>query len=145
MFDYYNLPSEAEAKAEELFHRMAALAETCNNRADFETKLASSPLNDEYNALFSEFAPYVKPSEGTPTKESQAKQMAAGQARSVAKSQARNRLKGAFINLLPDSVSRWFIYGIHNIPVISKIITARNTAEMISKRKDKHSFDKNDV
>ena len=48
-------------KIEDLFKRISELGESCSDATDFETKFASSPLNQEYNDLFIEIGSKFKP------------------------------------------------------------------------------------
>ena len=58
----YNITDETIIrKIDDLFSKINELGETCTDQADFETKFASSPLNQEYISLFTEVA-----SSGTP-------------------------------------------------------------------------------
>ena len=52
----YELTPEAEAKVANLFKDIEALGKSCKDSADFEAKLAASPLNQQYIALFTEIA-----------------------------------------------------------------------------------------
>ena len=46
-------------KIDNLFNRINELGETCSDSMDFETKLASSPLNQEYIDLFTELSKFA--------------------------------------------------------------------------------------
>jgi len=47
---------ELKEKIDELFARIEAFAENCGDIADFESKFATSELNQEYTSLFTEIA-----------------------------------------------------------------------------------------
>ncbi len=56
-FNAYNIEdAEIKRKIEDLFVRIRELGESSKDNGDFETKLASSPLNTEYINLFTEVA-----------------------------------------------------------------------------------------
>lgn len=48
-------------KIEDLFNKINELGEICNDSVEFETKFASSPLNQEYISLFTEVAASCTP------------------------------------------------------------------------------------
>ena len=56
----YELTPEAEAKITDLFKEIEALGKSCKDSADFEAKLAASPLNQKYISLFTELAQTCK-------------------------------------------------------------------------------------
>ena len=60
---YYIEDESIKNKIEDLFVRIRELGETAKDNGDFETKLASSPLNNEYIELFTEVATKCKPKE----------------------------------------------------------------------------------
>lgn len=56
-FTAYNIKDEKLiAKIDELFARIEEFGKTCSDYMDFETKFATSPLNQEYIAMFTEVA-----------------------------------------------------------------------------------------
>lgn len=121
LYDNFNLPPQAKAEAEEVFDGMRRLADESQDQADFEKRLAVSPLNSQYCALFSRFAKYVKLPEGVPTQSAMVKGVVSGAARSSVKSIATNRARSILINALPDEVADWLIYRWNNVTVIRKI------------------------
>lgn len=135
LYDYFELPPNAKEEAEQVFDGMRKLAEECKDQAEFEQRLAASPLTKQYNDLFTKFAKYVKMPEGVPTQSDVAKTIVADTAKSSAKSIVTNKAKGAIINALPDEVSNWFIYRWHNIPILSEIRTFFNIKHWFSKKK----------
>ena len=139
LLEHYNLPKEAQEKTDNLFERITAFGQECEDQADFETKFLSSPLNNEYVNLFSEFASYVKLPEGTPTVEQQQKQNAKDHAQSVAKHQIERGIKGAIVRRLPKPLYDWYIYGIYNIPILGRLVSAKNTADSLGRRKKRNS------
>ena len=56
----YELTKEAETKIADLFKEIEALGKSCKDSADFEAKLAASPLNQQYINLFTELAQSCK-------------------------------------------------------------------------------------
>jgi hypothetical protein len=57
VYNAYNITdSSIKNKVEDLFNRINAFGETCSDVMDFETKFASSELNQEYINLFTEIA-----------------------------------------------------------------------------------------
>ena len=57
----YELTSELKEKTDNLFKKIEELGKSCNDVMDFEIKFTSSPLNIEYNNLFTEIATTCKP------------------------------------------------------------------------------------
>ncbi|MDR2010261.1 MAG: hypothetical protein LBQ22_07250 [Bacteroidales bacterium] len=133
--EYYNLPQDALQKTDNLFERITQFGQQFEDPADFETKFMASPLNNEYVNLFSEFALYVKTPEGTLTVEEQRKVVAKENAESVAKHQIERGIKGAIVRRLPKPLYDWYIYGIYNIPVLGRLVSAKNTVESFSGKK----------
>ena len=133
LHDHYNLPAGAQAKVDGLFRRMEELGATCRDQAEFETKLTASPLNDEYMALFTEFAPYVKTPDNVPTNEEYVGNVAKGHAKSIAENRLENSVKGAIVNALPNEITDWKTYGIYNIPIIGDIVSAFNKVHFIKR------------
>ena len=121
LFNYYNLTSDAEKKADNLFSRIEQFGEGCEDAADFENKFSVSPLNMEYMNLFTEFAEFVKTPEGTLTVEEQQKETAKTVAESAVKSQVELEVKKQIINALPDEVTDLYVYGIYKIWVTSPV------------------------
>ena len=48
----YELSNEFDKEIEELFKKIYKFGESCTDAMDFESKFATSPLNEEYNNLF---------------------------------------------------------------------------------------------
>ncbi|MDH6356999.1 hypothetical protein [Parabacteroides sp. PF5-9] len=134
---HYNLPEDAERKVAELFARIERFGQTCCDQADFEKQFLISELNQIYTNFFTEFAPYVKTPEGTITVEEQQQQAANELAESVVKSQAKRTVKSAFVQMLPRPLYDWYIYGIYNIPILGRILGAKNNIEQIKRLKKK--------
>lgn len=133
LYAYYNLPKGARQKAEDVFARLEQFGQTCLDQADFEKQLPKLKLNEDYNNLFAEFAPYVKIPEGTMTVEEQQQNAAKELGESVVKSQAKRTVKSAFVRMLPKPLYDWYIYGIYNIPILGRIVGAKNNLEQIKR------------
>ncbi len=56
----YELTDIYKKKVDYLFKKINELGETATDAMDFETKFSSSPLNKEYNDLFTEIATNLK-------------------------------------------------------------------------------------
>ena len=69
---YYIDNNEIDNKIEDLFKRIEEFASTCSDIQDFETKFATSPLNQEYTNIFTEVATKcpLKITEDNPIQES---------------------------------------------------------------------------
>ena len=133
LYNYFDLPPQAQAQAEQVFDGMRQLANECSDQGQFEQRLAASPLSKQYTDLFTKFAKYVKLPEGTPTKGDVVKGIVADTAASSAKPFVRDRARRARINALPDEISNWLIYRWHNIPVLGEIRTFFNFKHSITR------------
>ena len=73
IFNVYEVKDKALLKEiDDLFARMTELGKSCNDVMEFETKLANSPLNQEYIDLFtkiSQSSKYILKEQPTETKE----------------------------------------------------------------------------
>ncbi|MBR5669912.1 hypothetical protein IKX12_02420 [Candidatus Saccharibacteria bacterium] len=56
----YELTADAKKKVDSLFKEIEAFGASCKDSIDFETKFATSPLNQKYTALFTEIAQTCK-------------------------------------------------------------------------------------
>lgn len=130
LYDHFNLPPDAKDKAEDLFDRMAQFGLQCNGQADFEKKLLSSPLTQEYNRLFVEFAPFVIKPDDVPTKEEYAKMVAKDTTKSVVKMQIEQTARSAVFRMLPPWLQQWWVRGVYNIPILGDILSARNNTRL---------------
>ena len=50
--DYYTIPDDVKGEVDGVFARMEELGEEASDVAEFEQKLAASPVNEEYMGLF---------------------------------------------------------------------------------------------
>ena len=131
LYTHYNLPEEAQQKAEALFERMKQFGQQCRDQADFEEKFTSLTLNREYNNLFVEFTAYVKMPEGTTAPGEQLKQNMASGARSAVTHQIEMAAKGAIVKAMPDEMHRRYTRGIYDIPVLGDIASAFNRLDIV--------------
>ena len=56
IFNAYEVPANIQPKIDELFTKMEELGKSCKDSAEFESKLANSPLNAEYTQIFTDLA-----------------------------------------------------------------------------------------
>lgn len=126
--DYYNLPEEAQQRADDLFVRMDALAAECADQGQFEQQLLTTGLSEEYNQLVASCSAYAKVliDGEEKTKDEiiadQRKNTAKTAAEEAAKSQARQQVSAAITQVLPDEVNRVRLYGLRGLPIIGDII-----------------------
>ena len=125
LYDYFNLPDKRKAEAEGVFDKMRALATECPDQGVFETRLAQSPINQEYIDLFTRTSRHVKLASGTSGKRGLFTGVACNavgrSAVDIGRQQLRNRARGWLVNALPDEVSDWLIYKWYNIPILGDI------------------------
>ena len=48
LYNYFDLPPQAQAQAEQVFDGMRQLANECSDQGQFELRLAASPLSKQY-------------------------------------------------------------------------------------------------
>jgi plasmid stabilization system protein ParE len=136
LYGSYDLPPEARTKAEAVFARMEALAdEHGGDPARFEAALAAHPLTAEYNALFTEFAPYVKsPGGGTArqaVRDNTRRSVREG-AKSVARHAVGQEVRSAVYGAMPDELRRWKFGGaIYSVPILGDILNAMNRMHFV--------------
>lgn len=140
LYDYFNLPPQAKEEAERVLDGMLKLAEECKDQGEFETRLAASPLSQEYNNLFQRFAKYVKMPDGTPSQAGVIKGMAAHSAKSSVRSIVRNQARSWLINALPDEVSDWLIYKWYNVPILGEIKSFFNFKDTLRRWRGKKPY-----
>lgn len=140
LYDYFNLPPQAKEQAERVFDDMLKLAEECKDQAEFETRLASSPLTQEYNSLFQRFSKYVKMPDGMPSQTDVIKVMAANTAKTSVANIVRNKARSWLINALPDEVSDWLIYKWYNVPVLREIKSFFNIKDTLRRWRGKKPY-----
>jgi hypothetical protein len=133
LYSTYNLTEEAKKEAEAVFRKMEEFAKTCTTHAEFEERLPSSEVNQEYNNLFVKYAKYAKRPEGTPTMSEIRKQAAKDHVKSTVRHHAEVEARGAIFRMMPDNMQKWWLYGIYNVPILGNIITALNTADTIKR------------
>lgn len=128
LIDYYNLPEEAQQRADELFSRMNSLAATCADQAVFEQQLQTTGLANEYNNLLASFGEYAKimidgkeMSKEELLKE-QKRVMAKSMAEGAVKSRVRGEVSAALTQVLPKEVNEVRLYGVRGLPIIGGIL-----------------------
>lgn len=60
MFQYFEITDDIKVKIDDLFKRIEEFGKTCTDSTDFETKFASSDLNQEYINLYTEIGTKCK-------------------------------------------------------------------------------------
>ena len=114
-------------KIENLFKRINELGESCLDSTDFETKFATSPLNQEYIQLFTEIAtscPQKTIQTETRHVKSDAEYMA-GEVASEIKYQAKNATEPARRLARQEAYNQAI-----NTPILGDIIQAKQTADL---------------
>lgn len=111
------------AKIDELFGKMNDLGKECKDVGEFETKLAASPLNQEYMDLFTEIAM------GTASKQA-AGQAAASMAGGVVEGMAKNALG----NVVPTraSVRQAADDALRRTPVVGDVMGIKQQADFVA-------------
>lgn len=130
--EQYDLPEAEQARADEYFSRVERLALECADQGEFERRFGESPLAVEYNQLFSDFMNYNRSvqSFGGEMKKIQRENMKSA-AIDTAKSQAKRTMWSWFINILPNSISDWFVYRENNIPVVREVRDWKNKKDLM--------------
>ena len=130
---YYRLPQDKQIEADNLFMRMDSLAATCTDAGDFEQKLVSSGLSNEFTQMLQRFGKYAAVNGNTVQS-----QMVQGGVQTVAggimdgiarqtagpyihesggsiKHQIKNRLGEEF---LPEPIDHVRRFGLRGLPVV---------------------------
>ena len=58
--NYYLIPADMQDEVDGIFAEMEALGESCSDTAEFESRLASHPVNQKYMSLFTTLKPDPK-------------------------------------------------------------------------------------
>ena len=131
--DYYDLPAEKNEEAEDLFRKMEELADGCSDQGEFEKALLASSLQEEYVALITSCAPYVKKQDAEPDKLSSSATLATDRANTEAKIAAKRVLN----EVLPIDGYDWSEPWWYAIPVVGpllrKIAFTRNTIDQFDR------------
>ena len=121
----YNLPEKEQARVDELFTRMEALADQCADQGEFEKQFAASAMAAEYNQLLTDFASYNTATQNAMSQIS-GKDMAAEMMKDGIKSQAKRTARSVIIQAAPDEVSDVMTYGTNLIPGVSEVRQVKN-------------------
>ena len=136
----YNIEdSNIKQKIDELFGKINNLGEVCKDCSEFETKFASSPLNQEYIDLFTEVATSCKPNN------SNIQETDSSYSKGYYKRQIANELEYQLDNvtLSARSKARQEVYDkARDIPVVDKILEAKQYLDFFGKFKKKDKKDK---
>ena len=136
----YNIEdSNIKPKIDELFGKINNLGEVCKDCSEFETKFASSPLNQEYIDLFTEVATSCKPNN------SNIQETDSSYSKGYYKRQIANELEYQLDNatLSARSKARQDVYDkARDIPVVDKILEAKQYIDFFGKFKKKDKKDK---
>ncbi|MBP3228935.1 MAG: hypothetical protein J6M53_09180 [Bacteroidaceae bacterium] len=121
--DYYDPPAALQAEADDLFARMDALAAECADQGEFETRLAASPLTQQYNDLLARLGPHFRkdPEQEAALQREQAK----GRRQNVidnVKRQTRSAVLHELNNRLPIDDYKWGEPWYYAIPVVGPIL-----------------------
>lgn len=140
-YSAYNIVDDnLKNKIEELFARIYEFGETCQDAMDFETKFASSSLNQEYINLFTEVASNSEPIQYTTENQVEGKSTSQ-QVLDEVKSDIDYALKDA--TLPARRAARQAAYDTaRDMPVIGEIMTAKQHIDFFGRfRKKKEDKD----
>ena len=136
----YNITDiDIKQKIEDLFNRINELGENCKNCGEFETKFASSTLNQEYIEIFTKVATVCKPNN------SNIPETDSSYSKGYYKRQIANELEYQLDNatLSARSKARQEVYDkARDIPVVDKILEAKQYFDFFGKFKKKDKKDK---
>lgn len=139
-YSAYNIVDESlKNKIEELFTRIYESGESCQDAMDFETKFASSPLNQEYINLFTEVASNSEPIQYTGHNQVEAKSTSQ-QVLDEVKSNIDYAIKDA--TLPARRAARQAAYDTaRDIPVVGEIMTAKQHIDFFARFRKKKEKD----
>lgn len=139
-YSAYNIVDESlKNKIEELFARIYEFGESCQDAMDFETKFASSPLNQEYINLFTEVASNSEPVQYTGDNQVEAKSTSQ-QVLDEVKSDIDYAIKDA--TLPARRAARQAAYDTaRDIPVVGEIMTAKQHIDFFARFRKKKEKD----
>ena len=140
----YTVDATAQKKIDKLFDEIETLGASCQDVGDFEAKLASSPLNQQYLDLFTEIATSAPAKVSAPkiSKSEIGKMVAKGTATGVAESatdQAINQVvpTRAAVNQEPtDAVRKTPVIG-DAMDIAEKAGYAAHLGKLFRRKKDK--------
>ena len=140
LFNTYNITDQRLIeKIEDLFARINEFGEDCTDNMDFESKFATSQLNQEYIQLFTEIATTCKqvvrePQENTNVKSDEERM------REEMESEIRYQVKDATLPFRRKVREETF-HAALNTPIIGDIIGAKNQIDFFSRFKPKKKKD----
>lgn len=133
--DYYDLPADKVAEADQLFLKMEEVADACSDQGEFEQKMLNSPLQQEFVSFVTACAPYVKKAAGGegPSTAGDLKSRAA----SVVGSEAKIGAKRLLNEYVPIEGYDWSEPWWYAIPIIGslfrRIAFARNEVDQVER------------
>ena len=135
LFQLYEIDDEKFCeKVDKIFAEMAELGEDCKNSQEFEARLAASPLNDKYVALFTDASRRFKSKyDGGSAKVLSKKDIAKDVAASVLDS-ARIYAESA-VQPLTHEAHYEAKQKMRDMPVVGEVMQAKNIADAVSKYK----------
>ncbi|MBR5418932.1 hypothetical protein IK110_01655 [Candidatus Saccharibacteria bacterium] len=129
----YELNDAAKKKLDSLFEKIEALGKECKDSADFEAKIAASPLNQEYINLFTEFATTCKSKMAAP--DTSAEMPSAGDvAADLIKTQADLSVDGA-IQTVRGRAYRAGYDKLRDVPGVGDAISIKNKIDLFKRFK----------
>lgn len=131
----YELTPEAESKVANLFKDIEALGKSCKDSADFEAKLAASPLNQQYINLFTEIAQTCKSKlTDTPDPVLPPEQTAGDIAADLAKTEAELAIDGT-VQHFRGRAYRAAYDKARDVPGVGDAISVRNKIDLLKRFK----------
>lgn len=143
IFNSYNITEQSIIeKIEDLFTRINELGESCTDNMDFESKFASSSLNQEYIQLFTKIATSCTQIVRQPEENRHVKSDAEYIAEDVA-SEIRYQTRNATEPI--RRIARQEAYEtVRDMPVVGDIMQAKQTMDLFGRFKKKKKKDNED-
>lgn len=140
ILDAYNITDDViKEKIENLFNRIDELGENCKDCSEFETKFASSPLNQEYIDLFTNIATTCQPNN------SNIQNTDSSYSEGYYTRQIKNELEyqiDSATQPIRSKVRQEAYDKAREIPVVDKILEAKQYIDFFGKFKKKDKKDK---
>ena len=131
----YELSADAKKKVEALFKEIEALGKSCTDSADFEAKLAASPLNQKYIDLFTEIGQTCKCKLGpAPDAQIEAQPTTSEVVADLAKNDAEMAIDGT-VQHFRGRAYRAGLAKVREVPVIGDAIDAKTKIDLLSRFK----------
>lgn len=131
----YELTADAKSKVDSLFTEIEKFGKTCTDSMDFETKFASSPLNQQYINLFTEIAQSCKSKLGPTPDVTIEPQPTTGEViADLAKNDAEMAIDGT-VQHFRGKAYRVGIDKVRDVPVIGDAIDAKNKIDFLRRFK----------